>query len=420
MCSRIEGLPRLPVRSADNLWCFSDEPSGCVPANVSTPDLIDRIARARGLARAALRKQAEWKLAEVQLAAPAEIESKYAGIMVVGDSQARELAWGALKAIRRRAPLRWATGSADPLGELGSDCLPVNAGKLGFVASCSPRAPTARAASCSPRAPTAHAVSCSQQVSVKHAASCSVHAPYMPAARHLLKRGQRDRVYAPLYNLSGWDHRLTVLPPAPHARRAPDEPFMCDPHGFFIGYQPVWGSAPIEPSSLPRCFHHPNGRFGLTSSNGTTFRPVLWLINGGGMHHAMHRRPADVFGPHVALRRFSPAAQQDVVWMPVGAGPAPQFDSVMHLAAAEAAWLADNPRVRHFDFTTLARLYLALMSDEKHFTYYYAECSQVFPQMTFVVAQIAIQAALGREVVLCSPLHTVQTDTQRSRLDGRR
>ena len=57
---------------------------------------------------------------------------------------------------------------------------------------------------------------------------------------------------------------------------------------------------------------------------------------------------------------------------------------------------------RHYDYPGLALQFAPLMFDAIHFTYYWVPCAQAFPEMARLVAQLALQHALGRPVRMCS------------------
>ena len=57
--------------------------------------------------------------------------------------------------------------------------------------------------------------------------------------------------------------------------------------------------------------------------------------------------------------------------------------------------------MQHYDYTALAMQFAPLMFDAIHFTYYWVPCAQAFPEMARLVAQLALQHALGRPVRMC-------------------
>ena len=61
----------------------------------------------------------------------------------------------------------------------------------------------------------------------------------------------------------------------------------------------------------------------------------------------------------------------------------------------------DTLGVRYYDYTALAMQFAPLMFDAIHFTYYWVPCAQAFPEMARLVAQLALQHALGRPVRMC-------------------
>lgn len=84
-----------------------------------------------------------------QLVTSDEVRRKYSGIVLVGDSQVRELAWAILKLVTPHEELRFGNDSRQLFSEgktedararsrrrLRSACLPQTVGKLGFTAVC--------------------------------------------------------------------------------------------------------------------------------------------------------------------------------------------------------------------------------------------------------------------------------------------
>ncbi len=57
--------------------------------------------------------------------------------------------------------------------------------------------------------------------------------------------------------------------------------------------------------------------------------------------------------------------------------------------------------MRHYDYPALALQFAPLMFDAIHFTYYWVPCAQAFPEMARLVAQLALQIAVGRPVRMC-------------------
>lgn len=185
------------------------------------------------------------------------VTQRWAGIIFVGDSQAREVAWGMHWLLRR------AHGWATPVFHddtkaqmrhsalLSSGCTPEFLGRLGFVVVC------ASAKALAGRAP------------------CTVH------------KTDTDGVsiadsFKPLIGQHEWDRNLTVLRPG-QARSA----LACGERAFFLAYQPVWGATPLSPSSLPPCMHLGGGRWGLRKSDGS-IRPILCVV----VRAHMDMRPA--------------------------------------------------------------------------------------------------------------------------------
>ena len=358
-CQRIVGLPVLPLSTASG-WCFgADE---CVPWSQS---VSARVANVRASVHPALGGwNATWELTPSNdgIALPAEMQRRYAGIVFVGDSQIREVAW---------AVLRLLASEASRL----TPCMP-NDVRIGWRASCTS----------APRR------------------ACSWDAVKDSGAAGTEWRRRHPRTaspeFVPLVNLSHWDSRLTIWAErqGPTASR-----FVCDPSHFLMAYQPIWGNAPIDPHSLPACLHQGNGRFGRIASDGT-FQPILWVINGGGLHEIIGGRESEEPLPQTSLKHFGAEALEHVVWMPTGAGPkrcskcdashvdlgaSSAFARGQRTAKQEIAWIeahgvraipyqcAKVPEQRlaclaHLIWpplrSLLAAQYHALMSDERHFT----------------------------------------------------
>jgi hypothetical protein len=57
--------------------------------------------------------------------------------------------------------------------------------------------------------------------------------------------------------------------------------------------------------------------------------------------------------------------------------------------------------VASFDYWELMTQFAPLLSDGRHFTYYYAACNDTFPELSLVAARMALQAALGKPVGVC-------------------
>lgn len=434
-CLRIAGMPTLPTRRSPKTWCFDglDDAPGkrCVTekAGISWPaDVLAAVDRVTAWVRDRDRDEngspatkawcvhrpnvtcsrndaigSSWQPVHGSADADAlremaeRLMARSAGIIFVGDSQLREMAWGMQWLLRRagswQEPIFHKDSSAQAAYSslLKSGCTPEFLGKLGFV------------------------VNCATPGASQGAGPCTMHKTDTDGVSNA-------DAFVPLTNLTGWDRRLTVLRPG----QARSKLICANPeHAFFIAYQPVWGADPLDPSSMPPCLHLGGGRYGLRRRNGT-IRNVYFVCNGGGLHE-MLGGPVDYyfrkrwwqsegFARH-ALSSFSPAAlRQDVLWVPPGgvlrnpeaeprwvarqqkwleaaasaAGPhsggliegvrivrnasaEPQL--LMYGAAppAEAEWLQARG-VRTLNFSRLTSDYAALMSDGRHFTYYWKPC----------------------------------------------
>ena len=234
---------------------------------------------------------------------------RWAGIVFVGDSQVREVAWGMHWLLRRAngwLPPKFHSDTEKQKHYshlLNSGCTPEFLGRLGFVVACSSDdALAGRGAPC-----TVHRTD-TDGVSVEHA-------------------------FMPLTNTSFWDHNLTVLREG--QKRAA---LLCNPTNrtFFVAYQPIWGSAPLDPASLPSCYHLGNGRFGRRAPDGSV-RPILWVVNGGALHEFSRSHKADGLAER-ALSHFAPhTLRHDIVWQPGGGTVA---------NPAHAAWSAALKQAR--------------------------------------------------------------------------
>ena len=430
-CLRIAGLPPIPTRQSQDTWCFDGDEAGkrtCVTENrgswhadvLAAVDRVTSWVRNRDSNGSSATKAwcvqrpnvtcsrndaigSSWQPVHGSADADAlremaeRLMAQSAGIIFVGDSQLREMAWGMQWLLRRAGSWQELIFHRDTGAQaaysslLKSGCTPEFLGKLGFVVNC------ATAGASQGRAP------------------CTVHKTDTDGVSNA-------EAFVPLTNLTGWDRRLTVL----RQGQARSKLICSNPeHAFFIAYQPVWGADPLDPSSMPPCLHLADGRYGLRRRNGTV-RSVYFVSNGGGLHE-MLGGPVDYyfrkrwwqfegFARH-ALSLFSSAAlRQDVLWVPPGgvirnpeAGAAWVAKKQKWLAAAgvheesiggvrivrnasaepqllmygaappaEAEWLRARG-VRTLNFSRLALDYSALMSDARHFTYYWKPCHACVP-----------------------------------------
>jgi hypothetical protein len=361
-----------------------------------------------------------WRVhSTVELIRPQEVRKALAGLVFVGDSQVREIAWAALKwfapspsslhyhvqgrrsvnednwgchsnqakvypnCTNRLYPhcpgvdLSGTSKEDTPVTGLHHTCVPRGIGRYGWTAAC---------------AGTAGTTSDS---------SCSVHSPLetQPAASLCAQVNQAQ-----------WDGQLHV------SER------VCE-SDFFVTYIAMWGATAVDPASLPRCLHAPGGTLGRTArdENGIEhFRRVVWVVNGAPLHALAMCSDARLLEglPETVLARFPQALRRTVVWQTASASNA-QFvrqsvrrhercsDALNHtpssIADAERRWLRDaGAPVQSFDYHELTRLYAPLLSDGRHFTYYFHPCNRTFPELAMLAARMAMQAALGQPVEACS------------------
>jgi hypothetical protein len=314
-----------------------------------------------------------------------EILRAFSGVIMVGDSQMREVAWAALLLLVQSAELSFAAG--DP--HLG------------------PPDALRRASACSssfPQMNTGWSALCNFS---GHAASpqgaCILHSPPGIAS---LPENAATRLN-PHWIRSEWNGSLVGL----------DER-VCGAE-FFVSFEAIRGSGAIDPESVPRCL-----------SELRRERPILWLAAGGGLQELATRNVST--GPPLprrVLRRFQPhVLHRSVVWLPVGGGFRSACDAanrctlhqsrgwlkghggqtvrdLVPLSRAERRWCASHG-VRSLDYFGLTQMFGNAMNDGRHFSYYLKKCSQTFPELPKLVAQLALQAALrplDRQVEACAP-----------------
>jgi len=322
-----------------------------------------------------------WKLvgtAGEHLLTPQDVRAAYAGIIFVGDSQIREVAWAALQLFTPGQEQRFADDDpvfayskrmvARSAASLASACVPQTVGKTGFTAVCGKLG----------------------------RGSCHLYSPFAnrthaEAMRKLLLTRPHD-----------WDGRLSV------SSRA----CMSD---FFVSYQATWGAVPIVPTSLPKCMHPlaEGGSYGLGGGKRRTVRkPILWVIDGGGLHEMEFCAPQRHTLPQIVLSNFAPTTlRESVVWQPVGGGflmrSSRRFKGECALidadqiAAKEMEWLSANG-VRHYPYTKLTLQFAPLLFDAIHFTYYWVPCAKTFPEMARFVALLGVQEGLKLPIRYCS------------------
>lgn len=236
-----------------------------------------KLLRARGR-EAARTVEFGWRLGGSngeQLTTAERVKAEFAGVVFVGDSQVREASWAALGLLLRGRELRYF--ERDPVfaewrswirsgpkraingSVVRSACMPEQI-RLGFSVSCG----------------------------APHGGGCRIHSPFgsakeMGNAYKVLEAG--DPVRGPgLFELA------------------------CE-SDFFVTYQAVWGSAPINLDGLPACLR--KRRLGWASAPAALpaprrleaqpprSRPPRQVVNGGGLHEM--RRCSDNMWrlPHV-------------------------------------------------------------------------------------------------------------------------
>jgi len=338
-------------------------------------------------ARIAVRSQnISWVLSGTdgeQLAGADELRERFGGIIFVGDSQIREIAWAGFQMlITGRQDLRFYPKDAvfkprnkmKAVHQLHSSCVPQSVGKTGFTAAC----------------PT-----------LASGEPCNLHSPF-PNKTYAEK--MRKLLLTKPHN---WDGMLSV------------SPHVCD-SDFFVSYQATWGAVPVLPESLPHCLHgarEADGRVGeFRHMRGGVPKPILWVVDGCGLHEMEFCSERRFQLPNYVLARFPPKVLREaVVWQTVGAGflmkDANRFKGACssinadQVAAQELAYLRGH-QVRHYNYTRVSLQYAPLMFDAIHFTYYWVPCAQTFPELARMVAQLAFQHGVGRPVEVCPLGHS--------------
>ena len=361
-CVRFEGLPDMPAGTAATPSIYA--------ADKHVYNTNVRIARS--MVRSA---NISWTLVGTegeQLVSASEVRERFAGVIFVGDSQIREVAWAALQ-ILTAAQVK-AFAKKDPVfaGQRKLNgytaCVPQSVGKTGFTASC-------------------------------NGAVCDLHSPF----RNKTHAEQMRRLL--LTQPHSWDGALSV------------SESVCDSE-FFLSYQATWGAMPIEPTTLPRCLHpdpsDSTGKYALKQRTSGVTKPVLWIVDGCGLHEMefCDKRRDEL--PQHAFARFSPALLRSstIVYQTVGAGFLMRASNRFRgecaqinadqIAAKERAWLMSHG-VPYYDYTKLTLQYAPLMFDAIHFTYYWVPCTHTFPEMARLVAQLGFQQAVGKPVEVCPP-----------------
>ena len=109
-----------------------------------------------------------------------------------------------------------------------------------------------------------------------------------------------------------WDGKLSVKEAA------------CD-SDFFLSYQATWGAMPVLPFTVPTCLHPgegTKGAFALRHKRLQVTKPILWVMDGCGLHEMEFCDARRWTLPQHVLPRFPPSLLQSgtVVWPTVGAG----------------------------------------------------------------------------------------------------
>ena len=420
-CLHIRGLPSLPpvpLHALLNRSVADPQPLRARMAAARKHGAVASaawqtiVSEARSTVRSAIGRgpwQLESTSASDVLVEAEDVERAFTGVVIVGDSQVRETGWALLQMMmasshtERRRTLRYAAD--DPMlgyrrrrgldvADLGVLCMPYVA-RVGFTFACS-------------------------------AGMCWLHSPFArqdggSGGNESVRRPSEKMVRAPLYDNAAWDGKLRAV--TQHA---------CD-GDFFISYQPSFGVRSFDPASLPACLR-PQARRTVaggtlhqrnTRQDATTRRPLLWIVNGGGLH-AVNRcararsGSADPQGssdswPGVVLSRYEPSGGDVLVWQPVGGGllweAASRCDfgrEMRRQAASEAKWLRAHGRLHSLvsiDYGGLASDFLPLMADSAHFADWRSPCNQTFPEASALAAQLVLHAALHREPRVACPLH---------------
>ena len=370
-CVRFAGLPDMPAGMASDPAIYAIEKKA-FPANVQSARLMVRASNI------------SWTLvgtAGENLASSQEIREKFGGVIFVGDSQIREVAWAALQMLTLGQTKRFAAHDkafARQRAPGKAACVPQSIGKTGFTASCGPQ-------------PT-------PGTEGGPGSACDLHSPFhnkshAEAMRRLL-----------LTKPHAWDGKLSVNEAVCHS-------------DFFLSYQATWGAMPADPLTVPSCLHpgaDSNGAYALRHERLKVTKPILWVVDGCGLHEMEFCDARRWSLPQHVLPRFPPSLLQSgtVVWQTVGAGflmrAANRFRgecksvNADQVAAKEVEYLRGTG-VRVYNYTSLALQYAPLMFDAIHFTYYWVPCAYTFPEMARLVAQLGFQLAVGRPVEVCPP-----------------
>jgi hypothetical protein len=312
---------------------------------------------------------------------PDEVRGAFSGIVLIGDSVMREVAWGVTQMMNEgrrrerarsdrvlpkcapslfsRADIEFRGMDPHPILNLNRRCVPRAYGKYGYTAMCERDSNG----------------SCVFQSSLDRETDAELCA----------------RIPGGKIQPASWDGKLAV------------SDAICGPNvDFFVAYHATWTVGSIAPGSLPDCLRPERQGGPLGWRRHGIWRPVLFIVNGAPNHAILHcTKSRSPNSAGVALAHMSAMQLKSVVWMPMA--------SVSHamltrsglctqergrtLAAAEMAMLRSR-FVRFWDHDAVLRQFALLSSDLQHFTYAYLPCHHAFPEVAELAAQLALRAAL--------------------------
>ena len=313
-----------------------------------------------------------------------ELRRRFRGIIFVGDSQLREVAWAALMLLASNRTVALQKGRLPAsdgkrmrplsLTAAGDQCLPHWIGKLGFSATCTEQ----------PGSP------------------CQVNLPF----DNRMQESQRTRQWLHFNGSADgaddtWDGRLSAV----------DDGVCVGDGGHsstFVSYQGTYhDGAPIDPYSIPACLHeHLEARS----------RRILWVISGSALHQRVTCSSIQLRLPQHVLSKFPPSILRDsLVWQPAGGGFLPlaseaagygrecrgKQPSIDAIAKSEKEWL-DSQSIRYYDYTAIVHELAPLMLDGKHFVHYFTSCHEVFPRVADMISRVALNLAVGRPLRFCT------------------
>ena len=277
-CVYLEGMPSMPPGSAADPRVYAS----------GKKQFSDFVNEARVAARTS---NATWVMrgtAGEVFARGRELRERFGGVIFVGDSQIREIAWAALQMLTPGQKKRFS--AKDPVFRHGrplggkAACVPQTVGKTGFTASCGRLSSTTGGDDAEP---------------------CDLHSPF-----HNKSHAEAMRKLL-LTQPHKWDGKLSV------------SEAVCT-SDFFVSYQATWGAMPAEPTTLPSCLHPKDGGDGsyVLRHQRLGAKPVLWVIDGCGLHEMEFCDARRWSLPQHVLPRFPPSllTSGTVVWQTVGAG----------------------------------------------------------------------------------------------------